>query len=128
MGDVLFLILRRMRAPLILLIALYAIAVFGLALTPGVRSDGTPERMTLFHAFYVVSYTATTIGFGEIPNAFTDAQRKWMIVVIHLTVIGWTYTLGSIFTLVSDTTFRAAVSRSMFAWRVRGIGQPFFIV
>ena len=128
MGDVLFLILRRMRAPLILLIALYAIAVFGLALTPGVRSDGTPERMTLFHAFYVVSYTATTIGFGEIPNAFTDAQRMWMIVVIHLTVIGWTYTLGSIFTLVSDTTFRAAVSRSMFAWRVRGIGQPFFIV
>ncbi|MBL8310860.1 MAG: NAD-binding protein [Burkholderiales bacterium] len=128
MSDVLFLILRRMRAPLIVLIALYAIAVFGLALTPGVRADGSREFMTLFHAFYVVSYTATTIGFGEIPNAFSDAQRMWMIVVIHLTVIGWTYTLGSIFTLVSDPTFRAAVARSMFAWRVRSTSEPFFIL
>ncbi len=43
---------------------------------PRVRADGTREYMSLFHAFYVVSYTATTIGFGEIPNAFSDAQRE----------------------------------------------------
>ncbi len=128
MSDVLFLVLRRMRAPLIVLIALYAIAVFGLALTPGVRADGTREYMSLFHAFYVVSYTATTIGFGEIPNAFSDAQRMWMILTIHLTVIGWTYTLGSIFALVSDMTFRTAVARSMFSWRVRHVGARFFIL
>ncbi len=128
MSDVLFLILRRMRAPLIVLISLYAVTVFGLALTPGVRADGTREYMSLFHAFYVVSYTATTIGFGEIPNAFSDAQRMWMILTIHLTVIGWTYTLGSIFALVSDMTFRTAVARSMFTWRVRHVGSRFFIV
>ena len=61
--------------------------------------------MSLFHAFYVVSYTATTIGFGEIPNAFRRRAAHGMILTIHLTVIGWTYTLGSIFALVSDITF-----------------------
>jgi len=128
MSDVLFLILRRLRAPLIALIIAYAIAVFGLALMPGALPDGTPEKMSIFHAFYVVSYTATTIGFGEIPYPFSEAQRAWMIVTIYLTVVGWTYTLGSIFTLVSDTTFRDAVTRSLFAWRVRTIGQKFFIL
>ena len=128
MSDVLFLILRRMRAPLIILILAYTVAVFGLALMPGVLPDGTPAKLSIFHAFYVVSYTATTIGFGEIPHPFSEAQRLWMIIVIYLTVIGWTYTLGSIFRLTSDVTFRAAISRSMFAWRVRSVGQKFFIL
>jgi Trk K+ transport system NAD-binding subunit len=128
MSDVLLLILRRMRAPLILLILVYAISVFGLALMPGIAPDGRPERLSIFHAFYIVSYTATTIGFGEIPHPFSEAQRLWMIVTIYLSVVGWTYTLGSIFRLTSDLTFRAAVARSMFAWRVRGIGQKFFIL
>ena len=128
MSDVLFLILRRMRAPLIVLISLYAVTVF--------RARPHARRSRRWHArvhepvpaFYVVSYTATTIGFGEIPNAFSDAQRMWMILTIHLTVIGWTYTLGSIFALVSDMTFRTAVARSMFTWRVRHVGSRFFIV
>lgn len=128
MSDILFLILRRMRAPLILLILVYAISVFGLVLMPGVLPDGTPARLSIFHAFYIVSYTATTIGFGEIPYPFSDAQRLWMIVTIYLSVVGWTYTLGSIFRLTSDTTFRSALARSMFAWRVRTIGQKFYIL
>jgi len=117
-----------MRVPLIILILAHAIAVFGLALMPGTLPDGTPAKLGIFHAFYVVSYTATTIGFGEIPHPFSDAQRLWMIFVIYLTVVGWTYTLGSIFRLTSDVTFRAAVSRSVFAWHVRSIGQKFFII
>ena len=43
MGDVLFLILRRLRAPLITLILVYAISVGGLALIPGVDADGNPR-------------------------------------------------------------------------------------
>ena len=128
MNDILLLILRRMRAPLIMLILVYAISVFGLALMPGGLPDGTPARLSIFHSFYIVSYTATTIGFGEIPYPFSDAQRLWMIVTIYLSVVGWTYTLGSIFRLTSDTTFRAAVARNMFAWRVRTIGQKFYIL
>jgi len=127
-SDVLLLILRRMRAPLIVLILVYAISVFGLALMPGATPDGVPARLSIFHSFYIVSYTATTIGFGEIPYPFSEAQRLWMILTIYLSVVGWTYTLGSIFRLTSDVTFRAAVARSMFAWRVRTIGQKFFIL
>ncbi|HSN43651.1 MAG TPA: potassium transporter TrkA, partial [Propionibacteriaceae bacterium] len=58
--DAIFLVLRRMRLPLILLVVLFAISVFGLALTPGANPDGSPWRMSVFDAFYFMSYTATT--------------------------------------------------------------------
>ena len=128
MGDVLFLILRRLRAPLITLIAVYAVSVAGLALIPAVDADGNPGRMSIFHAFYVMSYTATTIGFGEIPQPFTDAQRLWVTFAIYLSVTGWAYTLGSVIALVNDATFRGALARGMFIWRVRGIAEPFYIL
>ena len=76
--------------------------------------------MSIFHAFYVMSYTATTIGFGEIPYPFTDAQRLWVTFSIYLSVIGWAYTLGSVIALANDATFRALLARSVFKWRVRG--------
>ncbi|TAG77618.1 MAG: hypothetical protein EAZ21_14520 [Betaproteobacteria bacterium] len=128
MSDVLFLILRRLRAPLIVLIIAYAIAVIGLTFMPGQLPDGRPWKMGLFHAFYVISYTATTIGLGELPHPFSDAQRLWLTLSIYITVIAWTYTLGSIFTLIADTTFRAAISRSVFAWRVRTLADPFYVL
>ncbi len=128
MSDVLFLILRRLRAPLILLIIAYTIGVIGLTLMPGQYPDGQPWKMSIFHAFYVVSYTATTIGFGELPYPFSDPQRLWLTFTIYLTVIAWTYTLGAIFTLISDTTFRAAIARSIFAWRVRTLGEQFYVL
>jgi voltage-gated potassium channel len=127
-SDVLFLILRRLRAPLIVLIVVYTIAVFGFTLAPGQTPDGQPWKMSIFHAFYLVSYTATTIGFGEIPYPYSDAQRLWLTVTIYLTVIGWTYTLGAIFTLISDATFRSAIAHSLFAWRVRTLAEPFYIL
>ena len=39
--------------------------------------------MGFFDAFYFMSYTATTIGFGELPQAFNDAQRMW-VTLSHL--------------------------------------------
>ncbi len=128
MSDVLFLVLRRLRAPLITLIAVYAISVGGLALLPGVDADGNPGRMSIFHAFYVMSYTATTIGFGEVPHPFNDTQRLWVTFAIYLSVIGWAYTLGSVIALLNDPTFRRLLARGMFIWRVRGIAEPFYIV
>ena len=50
-----------------MLILVFSISVVGLALIPGVDPDGEPARMSLFDAFYFMSYTATTIGFGELP-------------------------------------------------------------
>jgi voltage-gated potassium channel len=128
MSDILVLILRRLRAPIISVIAVYAIAIFGLVLMPGVDPEGRPWRMSLFDAFYVMSYTATTIGFGEIPYPFSYAQRLWMTFSIYLTVIGWAYMLGSIFGLTRHPAFRLAVGRQRFEARVRRLTDPFFIV
>jgi hypothetical protein len=73
-------VLRYMRGPIFALIIVYAIGITGMALMPGFDADGNPAHMSLFHAFYFFTYTATTTGFGEIPNEFTDAQRLWAIV------------------------------------------------
>jgi len=128
MYDVLFLLLRRFRAPLITLIVVYAISVGGLALIPGVDGNGQARPLSIFHAFYVMSYTATTIGFGEIPYPFTDAQRLWVTFSIYLSVIGWAYTLGSAIALANDANFRALLARSVFKWRVSGIAEPFYVL
>jgi len=62
--------------------------------------------MSFFHAFYFVSYTATTIGFGELPNAFSDAQRMWVTVSIYLSVVGWSYSIISLLALVQEKGFQ----------------------
>ncbi|MCU0814244.1 MAG: NAD-binding protein [Burkholderiaceae bacterium] len=128
MTDVLVLILRRLRAPIITLISVYAIAIFGLVLMPGTDPDGNPWRLSVFDAFYIMSYTATTIGFGEVPHPFSYAQRLWMTVSIYLTVIGWAYTLGAIFALARHPAFRVALGRYRFEARVRRMTDPFFVV
>ena len=103
-----------MRAPLILLIVLFAISVFGLTLVPGTDSDGKPWRMDVFDAFYFMSYTATTIGFGEIPHSFSPAQRMWVIVTIYLSVIAWAYAIGTVLALLQDRGFRDALALQRF--------------
>ncbi|NSL57038.1 NAD(P)-binding protein [Uliginosibacterium aquaticum] len=128
MGDVLFIALRRLRTPLITLILAYAISVAGLVAMPGLDGSGQPMKLGFFHAFYVVSYTATTIGFGELPWVFTDAQRAWITFTIYLSVTCWAYALGSIFALVQEPVFRTAVARSRFTARVRRLDEPFYII
>ncbi len=124
----LFLILRRMRAPLITLIIIFTVSVFGLTLIPGQDADGQPYRMGFFDAFYFMSYTATTIGFGEIPHVFTYGQRLWVVVTIYLTVIGWAYALGSLLTLIQDKAFREALRLQRFARRVAHLSEPFLLI
>ncbi len=128
MTDILVLILRRLRAPLITLISVYAISIFGLVLMPGVDPQGNPWRMGVFDAFYVMSYTATTIGFGEVPHPFSYAQRLWMTISIYLSVIGWAYTLGSIFALSRNPAFRHALTRYRFEAQVRRMTEPFYVI
>ena len=126
--STIFLVLRRMRAPLIGLIVIYAISVFGLTLIPGIDAQGRPWRMGFFHAFYFMSYTATTIGFGEIPHPFTDAQRMWVTFSIYLTVVGWAWAIGTLLSLLQDAGFRRALALRRFARRVRSMHEPFVLV
>lgn len=127
--SVLFLVLRRMRAPLIVMILIYAISIFGLVLIPGVDAAGRPTPpLSFFDAFYFISYTASTIGFGEIPNPFSYAQRSWVTVCIYLTVIGWTYAILSILNLLKDEGLQRALARSRFNRKIENLAEPFCII
>jgi Trk K+ transport system NAD-binding subunit len=117
-----------MRAPFLLLIAVYSIAIIVMTLIPGIDDKGNTWHMSLFHAFYFVSFTATTIGFGEIPFPLTDGQRLWAIVTVYMTVVSWFYALGTVIGLLRDKNFRAAVTRAKFKRAVKGIHQPFYLI
>ncbi|GIE95478.1 hypothetical protein Ari01nite_29430 [Paractinoplanes rishiriensis] len=123
-----FLVLRRMRVPLIVLISIFAISVLGLTLVPGQVVEGRPTRMGFFDAFYFMSYTATTIGYGEIPYTFSGAQRLWVTASIYLTVIGWAYAIGSLLTLVQDRAFRQALALQRFTRTVARLREPFLLI
>jgi Trk K+ transport system NAD-binding subunit len=123
-----FLILRRMRAPLIVLIVIFSVSVLGLTVIPGQDAEGNPMRMGFFDAFYIMSYTATTIGFGEIPYPFTYNQRMWVTISIYLTVIGWAYAIGSLLALVNDRAFRSALALQHFTRKVARLREPFLLI
>ncbi len=118
-----------MRAPIIVLIVIHAIAVIGLTLVPGVDAAGQPAApLSIFHAFYFVSYTATTIGFGEIPGAFSDGQRLWVTFCIYLTVLGWSYSVVTLIALLQDKGFQNTLTANRFARRVLRLKEPFYLV
>lgn len=122
-------ILRSMRRPLLFLIAVFAITVFGMVLMPGLPDiQGRPGHMSFFHAVYFLSYTATTTGFGEIPGEFSNAQRLWAIFSLFISVIAWLYALGSIISLLQNQHFKRAVEKRRFSLNVDGIQEPFFIL
>ena len=123
-----FLVMRRMRAPLIVLIVIFAVSTLGLTLIPGQDAAGRPWRMGFFDAFYVMSYTASTIGFGEIPYPFTYNQRMWVTISIYLTVVGWAYAIGSLLALVQDRSFRQALALQHFTRKVRRLREPFLLI
>lgn len=123
-----FLILRRMRAPLIVLITIFAVSVLGLTLVPGQDATGAPYRMSFFDAFYFMSYTASTIGFGELPNTFTPGQRLWVTATIYLTVIGWAYAVGTLLALLQDRAFRRALALQHFTRKVKRLREPFLLI
>lgn len=128
MKSVALITIRRLRAPLILIILIFALSIMGLSLIPGLDADGQPWRMTLFQAFYFVTYTATTIGFGEIPHAFTDGQRLFVTLIIYLSVIGWAYLLGALLGLAQDKGFQQAVINARFRRSVARLRHPFYLV
>jgi Trk K+ transport system NAD-binding subunit len=128
MDNIIFLIFRRMRTPLLALVITYSIAVLGLVLIPGQDADGNPWRMDFFHAFYFVSYMASTIGFGEIPYPFTDGQRLWVAFSIFFTVIVWIYSIGTLLTLFQDHTFQNSLTERRFTRRIKQLREQFYLV
>jgi len=128
MNDIVWLTMRRMRTPLVLMILVYSISVFGMVLIPGQDANGQAYRMNLLDASYFVAIMATTIGFGEIPVAFTDAQRLYVYLALFPNVVAWLYSIGTIIALLVDPQFRAVLARSRFSRRVRRQDTDFYIV
>ncbi|MDO5628056.1 MAG: NAD-binding protein [Mobilicoccus sp.] len=126
--DVFFVVLRRMRGPLLAVIGVLVVSVIGLSLIPGVDDAGRPYRLTPFEAFYVMSYTATTIGFGEVPYAFTSQQRLWMTVCIYASVTVWAYSIAALLALFQDPGFKVARAQQRVRRRVARIREPFLVL
>ena len=117
-----------MRMPFLVIIITYTIAIVGLVLIEGIDTNGNTYRMSIFDAFYFVSYTATTIGFGEIPYAFTYPQRIWITFTIYLTVLGWFYGIGSLVSLLQDKLFLQEIEKSRFLKQIRNLDEKFIII
>jgi len=127
--QALWIILQRLRTPLIVIIVTYAIAVLGMVLIPG--WDGEAKEvyhLSFFDAFYFISYTASTIGFGETPFEFTYEQRMWVLVCIYLTVIGWFYAIGALVAIISDKTLKHELMKGSFRKHVQQIKRDFIII
>jgi Trk K+ transport system NAD-binding subunit len=127
-GPAFFLALRRLRAPILAIVGVFAVGMAGLALIPGADAQGRPWHFTLAQALYFMAYTATTIGFGEIPHDFTATQRLWVTAVIFASVLGWAYLLASLLALVRDPAFRNALVAGRFRWQVAALGEPFYLI
>lgn len=123
-----WLFLRKMRVPLIVLNIFHAIPVVLLTLVPGVDAEGNTVYLGVFDAMYIVAYTITTIGFGEIPYAFTYPQRLVVFLTIYGTVPAWVFSIGYMISLFQDKTFVNAVKMNNFRRRVKKLGQDFIII
>ncbi len=128
LSRVSFIVMREMRVPLMTLLLVYVIAVSVMVFIPGPVIDGKVQYLSIFHAFYFMTYTATTTGFGEIPFAFSDAQRLWAIVCLYMSVVTWFYALGSIIRLFQNDFFIRAVAEWRFSRQVNRISEPFYII
>lgn len=124
----LFIILQKMRKPFLVIIVTYTISIIGFLFIGGKDSSGNFYQMTMFDAFYFVSYTATTIGFGEIPYAFTYPQRIWVTISTFLTVLGWFYSIGTLVSLLQDKLFLQELERARFLKQIKNLNEKFIII
>ena len=127
-NSALWIVLSRMRAPLLVLIGTYSVAIIGLLFITGMDDQGNPYQMTIFDAFYFVTYTATTIGFGETPYTFTYGQRIWVSMMIYATVLGWFYSIGTLVSLFQDKLLIAQLAEARFLKQIKNMNQSFLIV
>lgn len=99
-----------------------------MVLIPGVDNHGKIYHLSIFDAFYFVSYMASTIGFGESPYSFTYPQKLWVSFSIYSTVIGWFYGIGAIISLMQDKILALELARARFVRSIKNFKDPFILV
>jgi len=126
--EAFWIVIRRLRAPILALIVTYTISIILLTMVEGKDANGHPHYLSFFDAFYIVSYTANTIGFGEIPYAFTYPQRLVMTITIYLTVPAWFYAIGTIIGLIQNKAFKKELKRILFRRRIEHFKEDFVVI
>ena len=117
-----------MRKPFLVILITYAISILGFLFIEGRDSSGNVYNMSIVDAFYFVTYTATTIGFGEIPYPFTYPQRVWVTFCTYLTVLGWFYSIGSLVSLFRDDLFLQEIEKAKFLRQIKNLNEKFIVV
>ena len=127
-NDIVWMTMRRMRTPIIVLILVYFFSIIAMISVPGMDADGNPYYMSFLDAAYFMAILQTTIGFGEIPHSFTAAQRMLVFWLLLPNVVAWLYSVGTLLGLILDKQFQATFHASRFSKQVRWLKEPFFIV
>jgi len=127
LSRITFIVMREMRSPLIALLLVYSFSILGMVFIPGIKVEGETQYMSIFHAFYFMTYTATTTGFGEYPLVFSNAQRFWAIICLYVSVVTWFYAVGSIIRLLQNPFFVRALSEWRFQGTFRGYKPPLLL-
>ncbi len=127
-NDVVWLTMRRMRSPLIILILVYVLSILAMVMVPGVDANGQPYHLSFLDAAYFIAVLQTTIGLGEIPHTFTETQRLLVFTLLLPNVVAWLYSIGTLLGLFLDQQFQAVLRRTRFSRQVRWMARPFYIV
>jgi Trk K+ transport system NAD-binding subunit len=121
-------IIRRLFIPLSIIFIVFTGATLGFYLIPGETPSGVAYSLTFFDAAFIVTYTATTIGFGEIPYPFTADQKIWMMIVIYTSVIAWLINIASILKIVQDKSLWREVLEISFEKHTEMLDNEFYLV
>jgi len=117
-----------MRTPIITLILTYFFSTLAMISVPGIDDAGNPYYMSFLDAAYFIAIMQSTIGLGEIPYAFTEAQRVLVYLLILPNVVAWLYSVGTLLGLILDKQFQSTFQSARFSRQVRRLKEPFFIV
>jgi Trk K+ transport system NAD-binding subunit len=126
--NLFYIIISKLRQPIIALIVIYSVGILGMKVITGTDLNDLPYQLTFFEAFYIVSYTSTTIGFGETPYPWNDNQKMFMLFFIYSSVICWIWAINSIITILRDKEMERIRERYRIESRVKKLQKPFYII
>ncbi|MEP7160814.1 MAG: NAD-binding protein [Dermatophilaceae bacterium] len=125
--DAIFIVLRRIRFPLVVFVCVFAVATFGMSMMPGQDEAGNATRLSPFDSFYFIMYTATTIGYGEIVP-LTTPQRMWLTATIFALVVCWAVMIATTVSMLQDEMFLEAWATQRFRRKVARLNEGFVIL
>ncbi len=126
--DFFYLLISKLRFPILLLVSVYSISIFGLVFIEGTDSEGNPYNLSYFDALFVVIYTSTTVGFGEIPYQWNLPQKTWMAFVVISSVTAWLISIGRIVSILQDPHIKNQTKIYFFKRKMKKINEDFFII